>query len=81
MKDDTINILYNAWESDFYDSPLIPLLVELFAKLEEYNVKTCIYGHLHGYGHNMIKEGTIGNIDYKFVGCDYTGFKLIKLSE
>jgi len=49
--------------------------------LKKYNIKKCIYGHLHGYGHNMIKEGTIGNIDYKFVGCDYTGFKLIKLSE
>ncbi len=59
-----------------------PPFISNFVKLmEEYNVKTCIYGHLHGYGHNMIKEGTIGNIDYKFVGCDYTGFKLIKLSE
>ncbi len=36
MQDDSINILYNAWESDFYDSPLIPLFVELFAKLEKY---------------------------------------------
>ena len=36
MNNDSINILYNAWESDFYDSPLIPLFVELFAKLEEY---------------------------------------------
>lgn len=59
-----------------------PPFISNFVKLmEEYNVKTCIYGHLHGYGHNMIKEGIIGNIDYKFVGCDYTGFKLIKLSE
>ena len=36
MQEDSINILYNAWESDFYDSPLIPLFVELFAKLEKY---------------------------------------------
>ncbi len=34
MEEDSINILYNAWESDFYDSPLIPLLSELFVKLE-----------------------------------------------
>ena len=34
MEEDSINILYNAWESDFYDSPLIPLLVELLNKLE-----------------------------------------------
>ncbi len=47
--------------------------------MEEYNVKLCIYGHLHGYGHTMIKEGIIDNIDYKMVSCDYTKFKLIKL--
>lgn len=40
MQEDSINILYNAWESDFYDTPIIPLLVELFAKLEEYDLKT-----------------------------------------
>lgn len=40
IQDNSINILYNAWESDFYDSPLIPLLVELFAKLEECDEKT-----------------------------------------
>ncbi len=34
MDDNSINILYNAWESDFYDSPLIPLLVELLNKIE-----------------------------------------------
>ena len=27
MENDSINILYNAWESDFYESPLIPLFV------------------------------------------------------
>lgn len=35
MKNDSINILYNAWESDFYESPLIPLFVELFNVLEK----------------------------------------------
>lgn len=58
--------------------PFISNFVEI---MNEYNVKMCIYGHLHGYGHNMVKEGIIGNIEYKMVGCDYTGFKLIKLSK
>ena len=40
LEEDSINILYNAWESDFYDSPLIPLLVELLNKLESINSKT-----------------------------------------
>lgn len=40
MEDDSVNILYNAWESDFYDSPLIPLLVELLNKIENCYEKT-----------------------------------------
>lgn len=47
--------------------------------LEEYGVKKCIYGHLHGFGHTLVKEGIIDGIEYVMVGCDYTGFKLIKL--
>ncbi len=47
--------------------------------LKEYGVKICIYGHLHGYGHFMIKEGIIDNIEYKMVSGDYTKFDLIKI--
>ena len=47
--------------------------------LEEYGVKKCIYGHLHGFAHSLIKEGMIDGVQYVMVGCDYTGFKLIKL--
>ncbi len=58
-----------------------PPFISNFTKImEEYDVKKCIYGHLHGYGHTMVKEGTIGKIEYKMVGCDYTGFKLVQLS-
>lgn len=48
--------------------------------MKEYDVKLCIYGHLHGYGHKMVKEGLIGGIDHKMVSCDFTRFKLIKIS-
>lgn len=47
--------------------------------IEEYDVKVCIYGHLHGFGHSKIKEGIINNVDYKMVSVDYTGFKPIAL--
>ena len=40
MGDDSVCILYNAWESDFYDNPLIPLLVELLNKIESLYEKT-----------------------------------------
>ncbi len=56
-----------------------PFLNEFQMVLKEYNVKKCIYGHLHGYGHCMIKEGIIDNIEYIMVSCDYTKFKLVKL--
>ena len=47
--------------------------------MKEKNVKICIYGHLHGFGHKMIREGIIEGIEFKMVSCDYTDFKLIKL--
>lgn len=48
--------------------------------MKEYNVKICVYGHLHGFAHKFVKEGNIDGIEYRMVGCDYTSFKLIKLS-
>lgn len=47
--------------------------------MQEYDVKMCIYGHLHGYGHTLVKEGNINNIYHKMVSCDYTNFKLTKI--
>ena len=50
---------------------------ELFKK---YNVKKCIYGHLHGDGHYMVREGLIDDVEYKMVSGDYTKFELVKLN-
>lgn len=72
------------------DKPIIvcmhypPLLKELknseFTKiLEKYNVKYCLYGHLHGKSHMNVFDGNYNNVAYKMVSCDYTGFKLIKI--
>ncbi len=47
--------------------------------LEKYNVKCCIYGHLHGKSQTNVIEGTHNNIEYKMVSCDHTGFKLVKI--
>lgn len=48
--------------------------------LEEHNVKTCVYGHLHGDGHYMVNQGIEKGVNYIMVGGDYTGFRLIKLN-
>ena len=47
--------------------------------LQKYNVKKCIYGHLHGKAHENAVEGMVDGIEYIMASCDYTGFKLIKI--
>ncbi len=49
--------------------------------MKKYNVKTCIYGHLHGEtAHKEAKEGNVNGIDFKMVSCDYTEFDLIEIN-
>lgn len=57
-----------------------PFRYEINEIFKKNNVKICIYGHLHGDGHYMIKEGNIEGVDYKMVSGDYTKFKLVKLN-
>ena len=47
--------------------------------MKEYNVKTCLYGHLHGESHNEAFEGIIEDIKFKLVSCDYLNFNLYKV--
>lgn len=48
--------------------------------LEKYNVKKCIYGHLHGKSQTNAIEGIFNNIQYEMVSCDYTNFELKRIS-
>lgn len=56
-----------------------PFYQEFKEVLKEINAKICIYGHLHGKGHYMVRQGEIDGINYVMVAGDYTGFKLIKI--
>lgn len=56
-----------------------PFYSKFCSIMKEYGVVLCIYGHLHGYGAFMIKEGIIDEIEYKMVSCDHTGFDVVKL--
>lgn len=47
--------------------------------INKYNVKMCVYGHLHGKSQENALEGIYNKTEYKMVSCDYTGFKLVKL--
>lgn len=57
-----------------------PFRYEIKEMFKKYNIKVCIYGHLHGEGHYMIREGMFDDVDYKMVSGDHTNFKLIKLN-
>ena len=47
--------------------------------LKKYNVKKCIYGHLHGAAHKDAIEGNINEIEFKLVSSDYLNFELYKI--
>lgn len=48
--------------------------------MKKYNIKTCIYGHLHGERtHKEAKTGIINGIEFKLVSCDYTKFDLVEI--
>ena len=57
------------------------LELNLKKTLEKYNVKTCIYGHIHGASAKEAITGKINGINYILASCDYTGFDLIKISD
>ena len=43
--------------------------------LQDYPVKLCLYGHLHGAGHRFIYEGQKAGIQYICVAADYLNFQ------
>ena len=47
--------------------------------LKKYNVKKCIYGHLHGKSQEEGVTGNIDGIEYIMASSDYTGFKLLEI--
>ena len=52
---------------------------EFIEIMQNYNVKKCIYGHLHGESHDDVVEGKIGGIDLRLVSSDFLDFKLEKI--
>lgn len=49
--------------------------------MEKYNVRTCIYGHLHGDGLQNVIEGSYNGIDYLCTSSDYLSFIPKKIRE
>ena len=42
--------------------------------MNEYDVKRCFYGHIHGEGHRLAVRGTIEGIEYEIVSADFVNF-------
>ena len=54
---------------------------EILNLLEQYRVRACYYGHLHGGSHRLALEGMHGSVDYHLVAGDYLGFHPLKICE
>ena len=54
---------------------------EILNLLEQYRVRACYYGHLHGGSHRLALEGMHGGVDYHLVAGDYLGFHPLKICE
>ena len=65
----------------FHYPPLFaPTEQTLFTDLlEKYQVKDCVYGHIHGENHLAVFEEERNGVQYKLVSCDTQGFKLYKI--
>ena len=61
---------YNV--QNLLDSPFIEIM-------RKYNVKKCIYGHLHGESIKEAIQGNIKGIDTTLVSADGVNFKLMKI--
>lgn len=47
--------------------------------MKRYNVKICLYGHLHGADHRRAFTGERDGINYFFISSDYLDFKPLRL--
>lgn len=52
---------------------------EIIDVLNEYGVRKCYYGHIHGAGHQYAIDGNYKGINYRLVACDYTQFRVVKV--
>lgn len=47
---------------------------EILSLLEQYEVRRCFYGHLHGPSHKMAMEGLWNGIEFRLVSADFLDF-------
>ena len=53
--------------------------LNLIKTMKKYNVKTCIYGHIHGEAGKDAVQGNIDGINFIMASSDQTKFDLVKI--
>lgn len=53
---------------------------EILNLLNEYGIKKCFFGHLHGVAAKLAVDDNVNGIDFKLISCDRLGFtpKLVR---
>ena len=52
---------------------------EIVSVMDDFGVKKCWYGHIHGHGHRLAVRGMVDGIDYEMVSADFIGFTPIRI--
>ena len=52
---------------------------EILQLLEQYDVRRCFYGHLHGGSHKLAMEGQWDGVDFRLVAADYIQFRPVRV--
>jgi predicted phosphohydrolase len=52
---------------------------EILQLLEQYQVRRCFYGHLHGPSHKLAMEGLWDQVEFRLVSADFLDFKPLKV--
>ncbi len=47
--------------------------------MKEYDVSSCVYGHLHDKGHKYVKEGDIEGVEFHCISSDFLKFNVKKI--
>ncbi|MCL2124407.1 MAG: metallophosphoesterase [Oscillospiraceae bacterium] len=48
---------------------------DMIEVMDEFSVKKCWYGHIHGLGRKFAVRGIVGGIDYEMVSADFVDFE------
>ncbi len=75
-KDIIVCMHYPPISKDYINNEYEQKIVHL---MNQYNVKKCFYGHLHGISHEQAINELKNNIQFQLVSADYLNFNLFKV--